>query len=146
MADLVITSSQVLASSGADIIPAIIVQAGQTITAGMVVVLSAAGEWYPADASLPPPTGVNINSLVGIALNNAVAGQPLSVCISDPNLDLGAGAALTVGQTYIVSGAAAGGIAPISDIGALWYRCILGAARSPGPTLKFLKIATGATA
>jgi hypothetical protein len=60
---------------------------------------------------------------VGIALNDAADGQPISYLVSggiDP------GATVAVGTVYVVSANAAGGIAPVSDLASTEYVTILG--------------------
>ncbi len=66
----------------------------------------------------------------GIALNGASTGQPVTYLPSGSTIDLGA--TLTVGQTYVVSAANAGKIAPVSDYSSGAYPVVLGVAFAAG--------------
>lgn len=118
MADITVTAANVLFVSGTK---NKIYDAGETITAGMVVYLKASdNEWYKAQkdgTAAESGSGVSL----GIALNGASDGQPLAVCTAGV---VNMGATLTVGETYIVS-ATAGGVAPIADV-STHYLTILG--------------------
>ena len=93
MTDLTITAASVIASSGAIKDSGI---AGETITAGMVVVKdSATKKFYKADANV-----ASLAHALGIALNGAAAGQPLVVAKSG---DITIGATLVAGTAYYLS-------------------------------------------
>lgn len=148
MANLALAPNDVIPSEDAVILhgqPVI----GSQITAGTVVFYNGSG-WLPAIAESGTPVGIDIGDVVGIAVNSAYDGQPLSVCVEDPELQLGDPASmtplLTQGETYILSAAGGSGfIAPLSDIQPDWYRVVLGVAVN-GSVLKFERIATGEAA
>lgn len=121
MADLVQTAASVLAAaSAAGNIRQ--VTAGGTITAGMPVYLDAATRTYKAaDAS-----ALLTAAAVGIALNGAASGQPLTILTGG---SINIGATLTVGAVYVVS-ATAGAIAPLADLLSTEYVTTLGTATS----------------
>ena len=105
MADITVTAGSVVAGSGAVVIRK---TAGATITAGQVVYKATDGDYELADADVLASAGsVTDRESVGIALNGASAGQPLSVQISGT---INPGATTVVGDIYRVS-ATAGGIA-----------------------------------
>lgn len=109
MSDLTITASQVLPGADAEIDR--LHNAGATITAGQSLYLDKTvtpNLWKPTDANAAATADVD-----GIALHGSLAGQPLAAQTSG-EITLGAGAAMTVGETYGNS-ETAGGIAPISD-------------------------------
>lgn len=83
--------------------------AGAAITAGQSVYLDATTKTIKladADLSVAAATGV------GIAINNAASGQPVTYAIGG---QIVMGATLTKGTTYVVS-ATAGGVAPQADL------------------------------
>lgn len=95
--------------------------AGAAITAGQSVYLDATTKTIKladADASVAAAAGV------GIALNNAASGQPVTYAVSGP---INMGATLVKGTTYVVS-ATAGGVAPQSDLSTGATICLLGTA------------------
>lgn len=99
--------------------------AGETITAGMAVYKKAAdSKWYKSDANAASPA----NTVDGIALNGASAGQPLDVVVSDT--DFTVGATLTAGDVIVVGGTAAGDLAPVADLASGWYPLVVGVATS----------------
>ena len=121
MADLSITATEVLAGAGADTENGI---AGEALTAGQVVYkLSTDKKFYKADCDSAGKT-----SVYGIALNGAAAGQPVSVQKSG-SITIGATAAPTVGEIYVLSGTA-GGIAPEADLASGDTVSILGVGES----------------
>lgn len=123
MADVSITASSVVASASAKTSVGV---AGATVTAGQPV-YEDANDGH----SLKPAQGnsATASKVVGIALHGASDGQPLKYIISG---QLTAGGTLVLGQTYVASAAAAGGIAPISDLGSTHYPTILGIAITTG--------------
>lgn len=98
--------------------------AGATITAGQPLYKDSAASY-----TLKPAisTSVAASACVGIALHGASSGQPIAYATRG---DVTFNAAFTQGIVYAVSAAAAGGIAPISDITTGDYPCILGVATS----------------
>lgn len=120
MADLTITSSAVIAGSGAQIEMG---TAGETVTAGQSVYRAASGNLMLTDNDSATPAAREAR---GIALNGAANGQPLAIARGG---DVSFGAILTAGTTYAVSNTA-GAICPDADVGTGEYICILGVARS----------------
>ena len=117
MTDLVITAASVVAGSGAKKVSG---TAGATITAGQVVYLEAATKTYKlADTD---SATAEVRSPAGIALHAAASGQPLTVLTSGP---VTIGATVAVGDVYYLSGNA-GGLAPLADVAAGDYPCIIG--------------------
>ena len=80
--------------------------AGETITQGKTVYRDG-NTWMLADAS-----AVGTADCKGIAINSALAGQPIAVCQSG---NITTGATMTVGLPYYLS-ATAGGICPEADL------------------------------
>jgi len=104
MADMVVTAADVLKYSGARTETG---TAGETITAGMAVYkLAADSEYYKAD-----DTSAVKAACVGIALNNAGNGQPLTILKSG---DIDPGATVVVGTVYGVTDTA-GGIGDVAE-------------------------------
>lgn len=98
--------------------------AGVTITAGQAVYLEAATATYKlADTN---SATAEVRNFAGIALHASLAGQPIQVQTGG---SITIGATLTVGEVYVLS-ANAGGIAPIADLVAGHYTCIIGVATS----------------
>lgn len=119
MADLTITAANV--AKGATNNRTRQGTAGGTITAGMPVYLDSADSEYKACQANAATT----DEAVGIALHAASDGQPLTLLVGG---DINMGATLTVGEVYVVSAAAAGGVAPIGDLTTGNYVTILGVA------------------
>lgn len=95
-------------------------QAGESISVGDVVYKkSADSKHYAADAN----AGSAESTVVGIALTGASA-DGYFTCVTSGGLDLGA--TLTVGETYILGGTAAGDINPVGDRATGWYTSDLG--------------------
>lgn len=118
MADLTITASQVLESTGPEYVTG---TAGEALTAGQPVYLKDSdSRYYRADANASSETA----EAVAIMLHGADAGQPIKAQ-SGGTITLGAGAAPAVGTIYIVS-ATAGGIAPSADAATGWFITVLG--------------------
>lgn len=121
MSDLSITAANVLPGAGASTESGM---AGGTITAGMPVFKAADGSILATDAD---SATVLARTAIGIALNGASAGQPISY--QKPGGDITIGATLTPGVTYYLSGNT-GGICPLADVGATEYLSIIGIAKS----------------
>lgn len=118
MADLIITASAVVKSTGAQTATG---TAGVAISAGQVLYNDAATNTLKlADADLSAAA----STVVGIALDNAAANQPVTY-ITAGNLTLNA--VLTAGKVYVLSATnTAGAIAPIADLASGWFTSILG--------------------
>lgn len=117
MADLTITAANVLAGSGAKKVNG---TAGASITAGQVVYLDSATNTYKlADTDSATAAA---RSPAGIALHASSSGQPLTICTQGP---VTIGATVAVGDVYYLSGTA-GGLAPVADVAAGDYPCIIG--------------------
>lgn len=130
MSDLLVTASGVVAANANTTILRGTVYTGETITQGQSVYAdpSNAGQIRKAQAtnSLAAP------NFVGIALNGASGGQPITYAgPGDVTLPTtGAGTMLVVGQVYVVSPLTAGGIAPLSDLALGNYVAVVGVATS----------------
>lgn len=118
MADLSITAANVSGGTGFLMVTG---TAGATITAGQAVYLSGT-QWLLARAN-----AAGTATVVGIALNNASSGQPINVLYGGI---INIGATTVTGQTYALSAANAGGIAPITDLTTGNIVSILGVATS----------------
>jgi hypothetical protein len=117
MADLAINLLLVVPASNAQYLRG---DAGELALAGAPVYRKASdGKYYNADADEASKADA-----VGIAVNTAHPGQPISVQVGG---DIDLGATLTVGETYVVSDTIAK-IAPIADLGAGDIVTILGVA------------------
>ena len=117
MADLTITAANVIAGSGAKIVHG---TAGASVTAGQVLYLdSAAGTYKLADTD---SATVAARSPAGIALHASATNQPIAVLTAGP---ITIGATVAVGDAYYLSGNA-GGLAPVADVAAGDYPCIMG--------------------
>lgn len=84
-------------------------RAGGTVTAGMPVYRATDGDLEAAQADASATAAI-----LGVALHGASAGQPLRIQTKGK---MNIGATVAVGTLYVVSAAAAGGIAPDSDLG-----------------------------
>jgi hypothetical protein len=122
MPDLVLVPAEVLPGTGAAYVNGV---AGAAVTAGQVCYLDAATKSFKlADANATAATA----TVRGIAMHGATAGQPLTLQ-SGGDITLGAGAAMTVGGLYVLSGTP-GGIAPVAELLAAMYTTLLGVAVS----------------
>lgn len=121
MADLTITAANVLRPDTLSVIDSQHI-AGGTITQGQPVYMDTSDSNKLKAARANAAT---TDYVFGIALNAASSGQHVTV-LREGNITIGA--TLTVGQTYVLSAAAAGGIAPISDLVSTNYVSILGVA------------------
>lgn len=126
MADLTQTATSVVASNRSEVRQEEGI-AGATITAGMPIYKDSTDghKLKPAQA-----TTLAAAAVVGIALNGGASGQPIEYVTRDPALDVGA--TLGVGAVYVLSAAAAGGIAPEADITTGQFITILGVADTTG--------------
>lgn len=121
MADLTITSSSVVAGSGAKKVTG---TAGASVTAGQVVYLDSTANTYKL-ADNDSATAA-VRSPAGIALHAAASGQPLTILSKGP---ITIGATTAVGTVYCLS-STAGGIAPVADMASGDYVTILGVGTS----------------
>ena len=97
-------------------------QAGATVAVGDVVYKkSADSKYHPADAN----AGSSESTAKGVAITGASA-DGYFVAVTSGGLDYGA--TLTVGETYILGGTAAGDVAPIGDRATGWYTTDIGKA------------------
>lgn len=121
MADLTITAANVVGGDSSAITHG---TAGATITAGQAVYTDpSTGRYLLADNNSATAIA---RVPVGIALNGAANGQPLTVQRSG---DITLGATLTPGTTYYLSDTP-GGIGPVADLAAGEYPSIIGIAKS----------------
>jgi hypothetical protein len=120
MADISVTAANVVKASTNTTVR--VGTAGATITAGQPLYEDSAADFKlkPAQADTAAKA-----KAVGIALHGASNGQPISF-ISAGGLNIGA--TLTVGQVYVVSDAAAGGVAPYADLASGDFVTVLGVA------------------
>lgn len=119
MADLTITAASVLAGSNATVLHGI---AGVAITAGQALSRASTGNYALCDNNAAAPA----NSLVGIALNGAAAGQPVAVQVAG---DITIGATVSKGAAYY-AGDTPGGICPFADLASGEGICLVGVAKS----------------
>lgn len=133
MADITVTAASVMATSTTTTAQG---TAGATITAGQPLYQDSTASFTlkPAQA-----TSQAAAAMVGIALNNASSGQPVTYAIAG---DVTYNAALTKGSAYVVSAAAAGGVAPIADLIAGNFTSLIGVATST-TNLKLAPCVTG---
>lgn len=118
MADLSITAANV-AVGGSELQYAFI-QFGEAVTQGQSVYLKASdGKYWKADAD-----AVETAEGQGLVLTPSATDGYGFIATDGPMI---VGATLVVGTTYVVS-TTAGGIAPIADLGAGDFPCILGTA------------------
>jgi hypothetical protein len=121
MADITITAANVLGSAAVKKSNG---TAGATITAGDVVYLDTAAGTYKLAIATAEATA----KAAGIALCDAVAGQPFVFATFDSAFALGG--TVVVGGAYVVSGAVAGAVAPIADLTTGAFATLLGIASS----------------
>lgn len=116
MADITVTAANVAAGSGARYRT---VTAGATITAGQSVYRDPTTNTYKlADADASQTTA----RVVGVALDSASSGQPLTIQIGGKYT---AGGTVVVGTVYVQSGTA-GGICPAADLASGDYATVIG--------------------
>lgn len=127
MADLTITATQVLPSTGARFADG---TAGAAITAGQACYNSTSDTMLPADADAGTPAAANVR---GIALNGAAIGQPVRLQ-TEGIIILGAAAAPVKGTIYVLSGGA-GGICPAADLAAADRVTVIGVGGTTAGTL-----------
>jgi hypothetical protein len=118
MVDAVVTPANVLegSSDGAEN-----ATWGGTVTADMSVSKAATGRWIPALADGTANSGTGDAVMAGsnklaVALNGGAVGQSGKVLSDRANTPFSPGFTATDGQTYVVSAANPGGIAPLSDL------------------------------
>lgn len=135
MADLTITSTSVIAGSGASVSYG---TAGAAVTAGQAVYLDSTTSRY----LLADNNSATVEARVpdGIALNGAAIGQPVAVLTRGP---VTIGATLTAGVAYYLSDTP-GGICPVADLASGEYPTIIGLATST--TVLTVKIQTAGVA
>lgn len=121
MADISFTAANVDADANATTASG---TAGATITAGQPLYQDSAdsNQFKPAQAD-----AASTDKVAGLALHGASDEQPITY-ITEGDLDLGGG--LTKGTVYALSAAAAGGIAPVSDLTSSQFVTVLGVATS----------------
>lgn len=121
MADITITSANVIAGAGADTENGTL---GAAATAGQVLYKAAAdGRWFLADNN---SATAEIRGPRGIALNGGGVGQPVRVLLSGP---VTIGGTMTAGTEYWLSDTP-GGICPRADLASGEYPCLVGIATS----------------
>lgn len=123
MADLTITAANVVSGANAVTRQGV---AGATITAGQPLYQDSADSYAlkPARAN-----AAATDLVVGIALHGAADGQPITYQSEGA---INVGATLVVGTIYVLSAAAAGGIAPSGDLASGNYVTVLGVATAAG--------------
>lgn len=119
MADLTVTAANVVSGAGAATRSGV---AGATITAGQPLYQDGADAFSlkPAQAD-----ATDSDIVVGIALHGAADGQPITYQTGGV---INLGATLTVGEVYVLSAAAAGGIAPVGDLTSGNFVSVIGVA------------------
>jgi len=120
MADLTITKANVIKGANSTVVNGI---AGATVTAGQAVYEDTTDSNKIKLADANGATAL-IATCKGIALNDALAGQPISYIVGN---DLGLGAILTIGTIYCLS-ATAGAICPAADLASGMRTTIIGVA------------------
>lgn len=136
MADLSVTAASVLLSSGAQNQGV----AGEALTAGQVVyVKTSDSKIYKAQAN----GAAELATAGGIALHAAAAGQPIAYAGNGAIINIGATTAKNI--TYVVSAAAAGGVAPSTDLAGGNRISRLGYATATDGTFKIDIAVTGVT-
>lgn len=135
MADVTVTAANVAKGSNSIVQNGV---AGEAIDIGEVVYLDTDDTWKLAATTSAVTAGGNG---IGIAVTAAAAdGQPIQVQTGG---DINPGATLTVGEIYVVSTNAAGGLAPEGDNGSTDFVTVLGVA-STASNLKLKPIVSGA--
>ena len=118
MADLVVDDTLVIGGADARTISRTL---GGTVTAGQLVYVD------PADskAKLAQANAISTAKLAGVLQNGGSLDQPGEIQFEG---DYDPGVAVVAGTTYVLSAAAAGGIAPIADLVSSNVSSILGTA------------------
>jgi len=119
MVDLVITAASVLAGTNAKIEDGV---AAAAVTAGVVGYINSSGNVGLADNNAAAPA----NSVKGICLNGAAAGQPVKL---QTDGDITIGATVAEGAAYYLSDTA-GGICPFADLASGEGVSLIGVAKS----------------
>jgi len=121
MADLTITPANVLAGTGSTQETG---TAGEAITQGKVVYKQAStGKYFLADNNA---VTAEVRQPRGIALNSALANQPLTILKSG---DITIGATMVAGVAYYLSDTP-GGISPVADLLAGEFVALIGLSKS----------------
>lgn len=110
-----VTAASVQASQNATFVYGF---AGEALTRGTPVYqVPVGGTWMraDADAALPAPR------MAGIVMNDAGTGQPVTICVDDPNFKPGFN--LAIGEIAILS-STVGRLCLLSDYATGWYLCI----------------------
>lgn len=123
MAAISITAANVVPSAQAVVNNSLL--AGAAITAGQAVYADSSNTWQLTDADLSATAA----QCHGIALNNAAAGQPLSVCTEDMT-GLTLGGTVAAGDTIYTSPTAGGVTKTQADLVTGVYTTVLGVAIS----------------
>jgi hypothetical protein len=101
--------------------------AGGTIAAGQPLRLDASGNLVPAQAD-----AAGTATCKGLALHDAIVDQPIAYLDWGP-IDVTSG--VTIGTVYVVSAAAAGGIAPVADLVSTNVVSVIGVGTAAGTIL-----------
>lgn len=118
MVDISFTATDVVASTNTGHIQH--GTAGGTIAGGQLIYQAADGDLEAAQAD-----AATTDAILGVALNAAAAGQTVSyIGVNGTQVDFGGG--VTLGEAYVLSAAAAGGIAPVADLTTNNYISLLG--------------------
>jgi hypothetical protein len=133
MANLTQTAASVIPSAAAELVQRV---AAVAITAGQVLYAVSVTQVGLADAN----GSATVAKVYGIAVNSAAAGQPVTVCLKDPALVIGA--TVVIGDVLILS-TTAGAIAPVTDLASASYCTVLGVAVST-TAINFNPLAAGA--
>jgi hypothetical protein len=121
MADISITAANVVPSANATLIQGV---AGEAVTRGQTLYYdSAAGTYKKFDAN-----DTAKDTLVGLACEDAAAGQPLIVCTKDPALALGG--TVAIGDTVWGSATAGGLTKTFADLVTGWRVYVVGVANA----------------
>jgi hypothetical protein len=120
-ADISITAANVVAGANATIQQGM---AGATITAGQVLYMDPASNTLKLCNAM---TSTTTAQSVGIALNGASSGQPISYQIAG---DITIGGTIAAGVPYFTSANNSGGVAPFGDLTTGWYPIVLGIGKS----------------
>lgn len=104
--------------------------AGEEIDAGEIVYFNQSANRWNLALSFDTTKGASPGTVVGMALNNAHSGQPISVCTYDESLTLASTLTIVKGMSYWVDKGTAGKIHPENDLTTGQYRIFVGIALS----------------
>lgn len=123
MADLTITAGNVGVATGDSSTTLVRIQVGEAVTQGQALYLNSAdSKYYKAQA-----TSAATDEVTYIAMTPGGAdGDYIYAAGNNTKIDIGA--TLTKGTTYVLSAAAAGGVAPYSDLSGGNYYTVIGVA------------------